>query len=106
MHNQSGKRWFTTGSGRIEFYLTSSDAGIGSHPGPCDADVEYLLTVPYIVAQLAKIKPAVLAGELREYGAWDDDELSDHNQNLARILWIACGDIQEEEFIRESEAAE
>lgn len=100
------KQWFSTGSGRIEFYLTLDDAGIAHHPGPCDADVDYLLTVPYIASQLAKIEPATLAGELREYGAWDDDELLNHSKNLARILWIACGDIQENEFMRESESAE
>jgi hypothetical protein len=97
------KRWFTTGSGRIEFYLTLEDAGIGHHSGQCDADVEYLRGVPYIAKQLAEIDSATLAGELREYGAWDDVELSNHDENLARILWIACGDIQEEEFMRESE---
>jgi len=103
---ENEKRWFTTGSGRIEFYLTLDDAGIGHHPGQCDDDVEYLRGVPYIAKQLAEIDPATLAGELWEYGAWDDVELSNHDENLARILWIACGDIQEEEFMRESEAAE
>lgn len=100
---ENEKRWFTTGSGLIEFYLTLDDAGMGSHPGQCDADIEYLRRVPYIAKQLAEIDPATLAGDLREYGAWDDVELLNHDENLARILWIACGDIQEEEFMRESE---
>lgn len=103
---ENEKRWFITGSGRIEFYLTPADAGIGHHSGQCDDDVEYLRGVPYIAKQLAEIDPATLAGELREYGAWDESELSNHDDNLNRILWIACGDIQEEEFMRESEAAE
>lgn len=94
---ENEKRWFTSGNGRIEFYLTLSDAGIGYHPGPCDADVEYLRGVPYIAEQLSKIDPAALAAELREHGAWDDVELLNHNDNLNRILWIACGDIQEAE---------
>jgi hypothetical protein len=42
--------------------------------------------------------PATLAAELREYGAWDDDELSEHDANLERILWLACGDISEGNF--------
>lgn len=33
---------------------------------------------------------------LREYGAWDDDELSDAAENRCRILWIAAFDIGEE----------
>ena len=45
--------------------------------------------------QLEKINPEDLKRELREYGAWDDEELADHAQNLQRILWIAAGDITE-----------
>jgi hypothetical protein len=48
-----------------------------------------------IRAQLERIDPKVLRDELREYGAWDDQELADHGQNLQRILWIAAGDIVE-----------
>lgn len=40
-------------------------------------------------------RPEDLKRKLREYGAWDDEELADHAQNLQRILWIAAGDITE-----------
>ena len=33
----------------------------------------------------------------KEYGAWDDEERTDHDQNLQRILWLAAGDITEQE---------
>ena len=33
--------------------------------------------------------------DLREYGAWSDDELSNHQDNLERLLWLACCDISE-----------
>lgn len=33
---------------------------------------------------------------LRGYGAWDEEQLKDHDENLTRILWLACGDILEE----------
>ena len=33
----------------------------------------------------------------------DAEELADHESNLDRLLWIACGDISEEVFMRESE---
>lgn len=52
-----------------------------------------LSRVPYIEEQLATIDPALLRDELREYGAWDDEQLADHEQNLQRLLWLACGDI-------------
>ena len=89
--------YFSTGSGRIELQINIDDAHTGHHSGQCDADIDYLLTVDYIRAQLDAINPALLAEELREYGAWSQDELADHEQNKARILWIACGDIADED---------
>jgi len=91
------KRWFSTGSGRIEFELRLSDAHYGHHQGQCDDDIADLRKVPYIAAILASINADLLRDELREYGAWDADELADHDANLDRILWIACGDITEAE---------
>lgn len=82
--------WFTTGSGRIELNLTKAQALRGSHAGMCDADIRELRRIPAICRQLAKIKPALLAAELREYADWDT---FDHEDNLDRLLWIACGDI-------------
>lgn len=87
--------WFTTNSGRIELNITKAQASMGHHQGQCDADVKALSEVPAVRRQLAKIDPATLAAELKEYGAWDDSELADHDQNIQRILWIACGDIVE-----------
>jgi hypothetical protein len=90
--------YFSTGSGRIELQIELDHANAGHHQGQCDADIERLLTVDYIKAQLDAIPPALLADELREYGAWDQDELADHEQNKARILWLACGDITDQQF--------
>ena len=75
--------------------ITRKEANIGSHQGQCDDDIAYLRTVPRIRRQLAKINPELLRKELKEYGAWDDEDLADHDANLSRILWIACGDIVE-----------
>lgn len=85
--------WFSTSSGRIELRLTKDQAHTGSHQGQCDEDIAFLQTVPAIRRQLAKISPDLLRDELREYGAWDKEELADHDLNLGRILWLACGDI-------------
>lgn len=86
-------RWYTSGSGRIELKMTLEQAHSASHQGQCDEDVRALSEVPKIAAQLRKIDPSTLRAELAEYGAWDATELSDHVQNLQRILWIAAGDI-------------
>ena len=75
--------------------ITKKQAEIGSHPGDCENDIDYLLTVPAIKRQLAKIDAENLKKELSDFGAWDEVELSDHEQNLKRWLWISCGDIVE-----------
>src|ERR1041385_9508701 len=90
------KLWLSTSSGHIELQITLEDAETGSHQGRCDEDIDYLLTVPYIAEQLDAIDPETLKKELDEYGAWDENELADHDQNKARLLWLACGDIVEE----------
>jgi hypothetical protein len=92
--------WYSTGGGRIELQMTLAQAQGASHQGQCDADVEDLSKEPAIARQLAKINPETLRTELKEYGAWDADELSDHNQNLQRILWLAAGDIVEEQYAK------
>jgi hypothetical protein len=63
--------------------------------GRCDDDVAELRKVPAIRRQLDRLDQETLKSELREFGAWSDDELSDHDANLDRILWIAAGDIIE-----------
>ena len=95
--------WWGESLGRIELQIAREDAESALHPGPCDADVSRLRDVPYIGEQLDKLSPALVAEYLRECGAWDAEELANHENNLDRLLWIACCDISEECFIRESE---
>jgi inorganic pyrophosphatase/exopolyphosphatase len=90
--------WWSSSSGRIELQMTKDQAEMMSHQGQCDADVEYGMTIPKIKRQLNKIDPELLKKELKEYGAWEDDELQDHQVNLSRILWLAAGDIKEEQY--------
>ena len=78
---------------RFTLTLTREQCRIGSHAGPCDADIAYLRTVPTIRRQLTKLNSSDVAAELREYGGWTPEELADHDANLSRILWVACGDI-------------
>lgn len=87
--------YYTTSSGRLTLTLTREQAHAGSHAGQCDADIAQLRTEPRIRRQLAMLDPALLRAELAEWGAWDDTELADHDANLSRILWLACGDIAE-----------
>ena len=86
---------YWTRNGDFELNITKRQAEACSHSGQCDTDVLELSNTPAIRKQLDKIKPAALTNELRDFGAWDDEELSNHEANIQRILWIACGDISE-----------
>lgn len=80
---------------RFELQMTMAQAESASHQGQCDDDVAALVRAPAIRRQLDKIGPDKLAAELKEYGAWDADELSDYDANRERIARIAAGDIVE-----------
>jgi hypothetical protein len=69
-----------------------------SHSGPCDEDVKRAMVLPEVKAELADIDPEQLRKELCEYGAWDDQQLAIHSDNLERILWIAAGNISDEMY--------
>lgn len=92
------KTWWTSGCGRINLQIDLRDAKDCSHSGSCDSDIEWLKSCPYIIEQTDKLDRLLLANILREYGAWDDGDLSNHDANIDRILWIACNDITEYEF--------
>ena len=85
--------FWSSSSGRIELNIPKGLASLGYHSGACDSDIAELMEMDSIKAQLFGIAPQVLSEELKEFGAWDDSELSNHGDNLARILWLACGDL-------------
>lgn len=89
------KLFWTCGSGRIELQMTIAQANSAYHQGQCDDDVAVLALEPDIREQLDALGPETVKSELREYGAWDDAELSDHEQNLQRLLWLAAGDLHD-----------
>jgi hypothetical protein len=43
----------------------------------------------------SKIDPDDIRAELAEYGAWDESDLTDDDENRMRILWIAACNIRE-----------
>ena len=81
---------------RFELPLTLEQARAASHPGKCDADVAALRTEPEVARQLAALDPDKVRAELKEYGAWEPEELADHDANLSRVVWIAAGNIAED----------
>lgn len=87
--------WYTSSEGHIELRSSEEEAARSYHQGRCDADVQALSNQPHIREQLDALDREKLKHELRGYGAWSEEQLTDHEQNLQRILWIACGDIVE-----------
>ena len=71
--------------------MTKEQAECASHQGDCYQDVRGLL--PELQNQLSKLDKEELKRELKEYGAWDNEELTDHEENLIRWVWISAGDI-------------
>lgn len=89
--------YWTCGSGRIELTFHQEDITHVCHRGANDPYVEDVVRLPRVRDQLVKLDPELVRNTLREYGAWDDDELTDHVQNLHRLVWIALWDCKEDE---------
>lgn len=69
-----------------------------SHHGACDDDVDFWQDRIAINAP-----PDQIRAELKEYGAWTQEELNDNQANKRRLLWLAAGNIQEDELLRAEE---
>ena len=83
----------------FDLYFTRKDVDSMPLSGACDNTVNVIANKPYIVRQFVAIDNSVLIKELTEYGAWDEIELQDKRANIERIIWIACSDIKEREFL-------
>lgn len=88
--------WFTSSNGRIEFQMPGECLMDICQPGPADEAVAYWRGHEIIGAALDALDPATVQDELREFGAWDADELADHDANLDRLLWTAACSAAEE----------
>ena len=81
---------------RFELNITKAQVLGAYHSGAMDDNIAALSKVPGIARQLKKLDPEQVRAELAEYGAWNEEELRDHAQNLQRVLWIGVTDIWEE----------
>ena len=84
---------------RFELRLTGQCAMDCLHQGPCDADVAHW--APLVWRQVEqdafynKLTADAIRAELKEYGAWDADELADDAENWLRLVWIAASNLAE-----------
>lgn len=92
------KTYYNSSDYGNDLRLTMHDAKLCSHQGSCDEEVFRVSELPYVVRQVSKLDPEQLRKELYEYGAWDDNELKDHSQNIQRWIWISAGNITEEKI--------
>jgi hypothetical protein len=65
-----------------------------SRSGDCEADVRHWMNKIRRPLSCTKEK---LKQELAEYGSWEEKELKEDGKNWMRIVWIAAGNIVEEE---------
>ena len=80
----------------VALSLRRTDVESCAQSGRNDEAVEEALRAPYVIAQFEALDPDAIRSEIREYGAWDDQELADDAQNQARLLWCAAWSIREE----------
>jgi hypothetical protein len=92
------RRYTYYGDYGFSISMTKEQALDMSHSGDCTADIKYELSK--FKRQFAKIDPESIRKELQEYGAWNDDELKDNEENQERILWIFAGNIKDEHYKR------
>ena len=84
------------GGNYVELGFSAEDADSILQPGPADETVAYIAGLPYMKAQLDALDPEKIRKELREYGAWDDEELKDDIENRLRLVWtLGCNAAEE-----------
>ena len=96
INHLNSKRTYYSDYG-FELTMTLGQAKQITHSGECDEDVLLLSQVDEVAAQLRTLDSIKVRRELKEWGAWDSKELKDHVQNLQRLLWVAAGQIVDEE---------
>jgi len=86
---------------RFELRLSGKCVKECYHPGDCEADTRSWVAA--VRDQLAADKlarsptPDKIREELKEYGNWDAEELADDEMNFVRLIWLAAGNIAEDD---------
>lgn len=91
--------WRDGESGRLPLTLRLDDVLSIPKSGSADAFIADLRTIDRIERQLQAMPADEVRRVLAGYGAWDDEKLSDHNDNLDRLLWIAAGDLRGPDYM-------
>jgi hypothetical protein len=87
--------YWTDSSGRVTLKISKALAKDASHQGDCEDSVREAMRKPYLAKQLDALNMDHVRAYLSELGAWDEDELEDEDMCKVRLVWLACGDINE-----------
>lgn len=96
------KTYYSFSNYGIDLALTKKDAHLINQSGDASNRVDLVVKKPYVKKQLAKLDAELIAKELKEYGAWDDEELKDHAENLTRFVWVMACNLSDELFENEN----
>jgi hypothetical protein len=88
---KNGKKLLYASFNRFEIGMPKEAVADMSASGRVDDSVAYWENKIKIDAS-----PDDIRAELKEYGAWDKEDLEDDDANRRRILWIGAGNIKEE----------
>lgn len=84
---------------RFELNLPLAIVVACSQPGQnASSDVEQALRNIKLLHQLDQMDMEDIREELAEYGAWDEEQLADDEENLRRLVWVAAGQLRDELF--------
>lgn len=75
--------------------ITKAVANECSRSGNNEYSVNYYTNLPKYRKQLLKLDKEQVRQELNDLGAWEDNELENHEDNLQRLFWLACGNIMD-----------
>lgn len=59
--------------------------------GPADSSIEEILQFYNIECDSEELKKF-----LKNYGAWDSEDLKDHDANIMRLVWLSALDCKEQ----------
>lgn len=81
---------FTASADELDPELLDALRDCGA-PGDAEEAVKYVRRTFEITGN-----PHDCRAYLRGYGAWDDEQLADHDSNLDRLVWLAGCDLREQ----------
>ena len=88
--------WISSSCGRVEVVVPGETLIDLTASGPVDDAAEYWSHEGRTWGW-GDVDPSDVAVDLAEYGAWDEEDLKDEDQNRERFLWTASGMVTEGE---------